>query len=174
MPHNHPPRCCCQPTWTPALAELVPSPGHTTTGRCPSCVEHGKLATLGAECGFRNLNDPDQVCTYTPHGPESRHSWQPDECTCCHTPYGRPHTDYCKAVAPAEYPGQPDRCTYPPALRACTIECDQPSCQMRGQCATEPDPERLVTYPGGEVRPANDPPDPHTCDGRNCGGRPHA
>lgn len=35
------------------------------------------------------------------------------ECPSCHTIAGHPHTDYCQAVAPAEYPGQPDHCTYP-------------------------------------------------------------
>lgn len=43
----------------------------------------------------------------------------PAECPSCHTHNGHPHTDYCQAVAPAEYPGQPDHCTHPaPAAAA--------------------------------------------------------
>lgn len=88
-PHNHPPRCCCQP------------PGINRTKTCPSCPEHGDRPGI--------------------------------ECPQCHQEAGRPHTEYCTL-----------------------------------------DPERVWADVLPEVRPADDPPDPITCDGRNCGGRPHA
>ena len=55
MPHNHAPRCCCKVEWD--------------QGRCPSCTEHGDLATLGDTNG---------------------------ECPSCHQLPGRTPTDYCQ------------------------------------------------------------------------------
>lgn len=93
MPHNHEPRCCCR----------TDRPDNV----CPSCVEHGELATLGAVCGFRHLIAPDQACTLQPHPVGTPHSWdQPAECTSCHAVGDQPHTEYCKREN-REYPGQP-------------------------------------------------------------------
>lgn len=65
MPHNHPPRCCCEEedNGTDGF-----NPANLIT--CPSCVEHGELATLSA---------------------------QPAECPSCHATGDQPHTDYCRA-----------------------------------------------------------------------------
>lgn len=71
MPHNHSPRCCCEPTYNGAIV--------TSAKPCPSCIEHGELATLGNNAPI--TDNP------------------PAECPSCHTTDGHPHTDYCQAPA---------------------------------------------------------------------------
>lgn len=101
MPHNHPPRCCCE-THLTDWGEVV------IVTKCTSCVEHGELAELSTGvCGFRHLIAPEQVCTIPPHPVGTVHSWdRPPECVSCHQPEGRPHTEYCKREN-RDYPGQP-------------------------------------------------------------------
>lgn len=78
-------------------------------------------------CRGMNERDPDwETCPACPeHGDQA-------ECPSCHTPYGRPHTDYCQAVAPAEYPGQPDHCAYPRSDHGDGRGCDDDNCPKHG------------------------------------------
>ena len=80
--HNHPPHCCCG-----VRDGYRPAPGF----ECPACSEHGELAQLGkCICGTPGLNyaGPERDCPE--HGIP--------ECSTCHQPAGRPHTDYCHAI----------------------------------------------------------------------------
>lgn len=99
MPHNHSPRCCCGPHYDGAIV--------TSAKPCPSCVEHGELATLGNNapiaaghchgpgCDRDYDQRPSPDCP-TP-GVHDDPTPQPAECPSCHTTNGHPHTDYCQA-----------------------------------------------------------------------------
>jgi hypothetical protein len=63
---------------------------------------------------------------------ESTAETTPVECPSCHTASGHPHTDYCQLVAPAEYPGQPDRCTYPRGDYGDGRGCQDDHCPRHG------------------------------------------
>lgn len=105
MPHNHSPRCCCT------------QPDHSiraTPETCPSCVEHGELASLNSQPlpGCNCAGDLHEECANAqpPQCPEESPSTgarclrieghpgmhQPAECPSCHTTDGHPHTDYCQ------------------------------------------------------------------------------
>lgn len=89
MPHNHEPKCCCIP---PAVDPWGPRTN------CPSCVEHGDLATLGRcpeespSTGLRCLREAGHNGG---HNTTDDQPW-PGECTSCHATAGQPHTDYCQ------------------------------------------------------------------------------
>lgn len=99
-----------------------------------------------------------------------------DECPSCHALNGQqPHTEYCpialariarlgEALIAAEIDKAGDL-TEP---ETCTSEHPCDACQ-----AAAVGVHTHLRCPN-EVRPADDPPDEITCDGRNCGGRPHA
>lgn len=101
MPHNHPPRCCCEEEdngtdgFNPA--DLIP---------CASCVEHGELATLnsapidGDQCPEESPSTGARCLLKVGH--PGAHL--PTECPSCHAVGDQPHTDYCRA-------GMPDRGT---------------------------------------------------------------
>jgi hypothetical protein len=67
-----------------------------------------------------------------------------DECPSCHATPMQPHTEYCQLAGRA-------------------VPVDRPECGH-------------ATWPAcqDQHRPDDDPADEITCDGRNCGGRPHA
>lgn len=71
----------------------------TMLGAC--CCPPDDCLTESEACALCVALDPEWPCP------------NEGECPSCHTIAGHPHTDYCQAVAPAEYPGQPDHCTYP-------------------------------------------------------------
>ncbi|MEU4391631.1 hypothetical protein [Kribbella sp. NPDC023855] len=94
------------------------------------------------------------------------------ECPSCHSTPGQPHTEYCQLagrVVPVDRP-----------------ECGHatwPACQDQHAPTADPwtaplDGIEVRRYPGDPGhqahRPEDDPADEITCDGRNCGGRPHA
>lgn len=106
MPHNHPPRCCCP---TPKAA------GAAAYESCPSCVEHGELATLSkphaiaynpadedtkaGHCHSPGCDrDYDQRPTTACRTPGVHDDPRPlTECPRCHATTDQPHTDYCRA-----------------------------------------------------------------------------
>lgn len=93
MPHNHSPKCCC---------------GHapqTSNYWCPSCVEHGELATLS--------NSP--------------------ECPSCHAHDGQPHTDYCPTLRDHTHRwGQVmnGQVNFPPVCVNCLARYDLPDAKL--------------------------------------------
>lgn len=92
--------------------------------------------------------------------------------TVAESPHNHPPRCCC---GPDDLPG---RCP------ACPAHGNKPAPIGCPQCHQEigrPHTEYCTLAPGEvwdgvlpEVRPADDPPDPITCNGRNCGGRPHA
>jgi hypothetical protein len=88
-----------------------PYVGDSTNSEIQYAAKHGKAITWALE--------------RAEHGDQA-------ECPSCHTPHGRPHTDYCQAVAPAEYPGQPDHCTYPIADHGDGRGCGHDNCPRHG------------------------------------------
>jgi len=68
------------------------------------------------------------------------------DCPSCHAHAGHPHTEYCQL---ANWAGHRDNCAL----------------QWGKDCDCEDQAEQ---------RPDDDPPDPIVCDGRDCGGVPHA
>lgn len=94
MPHNHEPRCCCR----------TDRPDNV----CPSCVEHGELATLG-QCPEESPSTGLRCLRETGHpGGHNTTNAEPwlGECASCHAHDGHPHTDYCQREN-RDYPGQP-------------------------------------------------------------------
>lgn len=92
MPHNHPPHCCCHGQ----------SPTPASQRPCPSCPEHGELATLSQPHAIaynpadedepiRDRCGRDDICDGRNDPPRSL---VPSYCPTCHQKAGRPHTEY--------------------------------------------------------------------------------
>lgn len=94
MPHNHSPRCCCEPTYNGAIV--------TSAKPCPSCIEHGELAMLGDNTNRSAQNPAINVPPVTTHSEfigqmvTAVAAAQPAECPSCHAVGDQPHTDYCQ------------------------------------------------------------------------------
>lgn len=59
--HNHPPRCCCKINLSPDLVVSITHP-------CPSCPDHGELATLSQPHAIAyNPADEDEECDNDEH-----------------------------------------------------------------------------------------------------------
>lgn len=91
MPHNHSPRCCCGPHYDGAIV--------TSAKPCPSCVEHGELASLNSAPNIDGDQCPEESPStgarcFLKSGHPGAHL--PAECPSCHTADGHPHTDYCQ------------------------------------------------------------------------------
>lgn len=98
-----------------------------------------------------------------------------DECPSCHAAQGQPHTDYCQ--------GRRHGCEDPDCRRC--PDCNQTACRcpvtQSGRVDGWPGTTSLddiiqadlAAAGSPEQRPKDDPADEITCDGRNCGGRPH-
>lgn len=133
MPHNHPPRCCCEPTYNGAIV--------TSAKPCPSCIEHGELAMLGDNTNRSAQNPAINAPHITTRGEfisqmvTAAAAAQSAECPSCHTTDGHPHTDYCQA---------------PNSQRARAGYAEQPRCQT---VDIDGEPVR-VQGSGGHISPA--------------------
>lgn len=136
MPHNHPPRCCCKISITPAGEVTITTP-------CPSCIEHGDLARLSRPhaIAYNPADEDHDEHADRYHAGETMAEWAEDhqqkpvtpaECASCHALPGQPHTDYCQA---------------PNSVR------------VRAGLVAEPGPEVFTPGPGHIVKAADHPGD---------------
>lgn len=131
MPHNHSPRCCCS------------QPHHSiraTSETCPSCVEHGELATLNTPA-----NTPAP----------------PTECPSCHAIGDQPHTDYCRAGLHATHRWgkvMQGQINFPEVCVNCLVRADRPDAQLAcpryDQAGQTSQPAATTSQPATETRGA--------------------
>lgn len=139
--HNHPPRCCCISGW-------VDKPDTP----CPLCPEHGELAQLGNTCVVESarIHSTDQHgnahLTFGEGLTLDPYTERP-ECSNCHQPQGRPHTEYCGTggIVGAEPIPNPLGMTYDPQTHTTpdgdthpVHQCHPDRCGMWATHTTQP------------------------------------
>lgn len=170
MPHNHPPRCCCGIpgcTCQGALHEECAKP-------CPSCVEHGELASLSKPHAIAyNPADEDEddaagetvdLVGRLRDSVEAARARRRNECPSCHTHDGHPHTDYCQRRPHPTHrfiPVENGQANFPRVCAACMAREDTSlatrPCDRLGQDVPAPIsiPTQTSTPPTRTTTPSN-------------------
>lgn len=99
-----------------------------------------------------------------------------DECPSCHATPMQPHTEYCQQAVPAEIRELAERMIVDEIRNERDARAERAHLPWCGYVGGRHLSNCSDTHCdlGGDYRPVDDPADEVTCDGRNCGGKPHA